>query len=168
MVMKIFIVVTVLAAIFLLITPTISNMDKGAVTGDHRATAAPFQDGSYLGKLAARQAQPAHVDTGRWATAADRKSFADGYTAAYDEALAHMVQQKASDPSNVAAAAYKDGLYFGKRDAELHRPANLASVRWAQSQNEESFVLGYRQAYADATNSWFAKAKGTSQTWLIR
>jgi basic membrane lipoprotein Med (substrate-binding protein (PBP1-ABC) superfamily) len=162
-VMKLFIVVTVLAAIFLLITPTISNMDKGAVTDHHHATDAAFQDGTYLGKLAARQAQPAHVATGRWATAADRKSFADGYAAAYDEALAHMLQQKTSDLSNLAAAAYRDGLYFGTRDAEQHRPANITSVRWAQSQNEESFVLGYRQAYANATNSWFAKAKGTSQ-----
>jgi uncharacterized protein with FMN-binding domain len=166
--MKLFIVVTVLAAIFLLTTPAISNMDKGADTDDHHATEAPFQDGTYLGKLAARQAQPAHVATDRWATTADRKSFADGYTAAYDEALAHLLQQKTSDPSNVAAAAYKDGLYFGRRDAEQHRPADITSVRWAQSQNEESFVLGYRQAYANATNSWFAKAKGTSQAWLIQ
>jgi basic membrane lipoprotein Med (substrate-binding protein (PBP1-ABC) superfamily) len=161
--MKIFIVVTVLAAIFLLITPTSSNKDKGAVTDDHHATDAAFQDGAYLGKLAARQAQPAHVATGRWATPADRKSFADGYTAAYDEALAHMLQQKTSDLSNVAAAAYRDGLYFGQRDAEQHRPANITSVHWAQAQNEESFVLGYRQAYANVMNSWFARAKGTSQ-----
>ncbi|MGA8273278.1 MAG: hypothetical protein WB919_17075, partial [Candidatus Sulfotelmatobacter sp.] len=153
--MKTFIVVTVLAAIFFfLITQTISNMDKGTVTDDHHATDTAFQDGTYLGKLAARQAIPAHVDTGRWATAADRKSFADGYTAAYDEVLARMLQQKASDPSNVTAAAYRDGLYLGKRDAEDHRPADITSVRWAQSQNEESFVLGYRQAYANATNSW--------------
>jgi hypothetical protein len=41
------------------------------------------------------------IATGRWATAVDRKSFADGYTAAYDEALAHMLQQKTSDLSNV-------------------------------------------------------------------
>jgi basic membrane lipoprotein Med (substrate-binding protein (PBP1-ABC) superfamily) len=156
--MKIFIAATVLAATFLLITPAISNMDKGAVTGDHHATDAAFQDGRYLGKLAARQAQPAYAATGRWATAAERKSFADGYTAAYDEALAHMLLQKTSDLSNVAAAAYRDGLYFGKRDAEQHRPANITSVRWAQSQDEESFVLGYRQAYASATNSWFGKS----------
>jgi basic membrane lipoprotein Med (substrate-binding protein (PBP1-ABC) superfamily) len=166
--MKILIVVTVLAATFLLITSTISNMDKIAVTDDYHATDAAFQDGTYLGKLAARQAQPANVATSRWATAADRKSFADGYTAAYDEALAHMFQQKTSDLSNVAAAAYGDGLYFGNRDAEQHQPANVTSVRWAQSQNEESFVLGYRQAYAKATNSWFAKAKGTSQAWMNR
>jgi hypothetical protein len=166
--MKIFIVVTVLVAIFLLITPPISNMEKGAASGDHHATDAAFQDGVYLGMLAAQQAQPAHVATGRWATAADRKSFADGYTTAYDEALAHLLQKKTSDLGNIAASAYRDGLYFGKRDAEQHRPANITSVRWAQSQNEESFVLGYRQAYANATNSWFAKAKSTSQAWLIQ
>ena len=158
MAMKIFTVVTVLAAIFLLITPTISDMDKGAAAGDRHATDAAFQDGRYLGKLAARKAQPAHATKGRWATASERKSFADGYTAAYDEALAHMLLQKTSDLSNVAAAAYRDGLYFGKRDAEQHRPADITSVRWAQSQDEESFVLGYRQAYASATNSWFGKS----------
>jgi hypothetical protein len=150
--MKIFVVVTLLAATFLLITPAISNMDKVAVANDPHATVAAFQDGAYLGKLAARQAQPAHVATGRWATAADRKSFAEGYTAAYDETLAHTLQQKTSDLSNVAAAAYKDGLNVGKQDAEQHRPANVTSVRWAQSQNEQSFVLGYRQAYANTTN----------------
>lgn len=140
-----------------------SNND--AANGNHASDGA-FQDGTYLGRLAAQRGEAAHIASGRWATAADRKSFADGYAAAYDQALALILEEKLGNQST--GAAYRDGLYLGERDAERGRPEHIASGRWAQSQDRESFVAGYTLAYSDTTATRLEKTNGSSQALLVR
>jgi hypothetical protein len=45
---------------------------------------AAYRDGLYLGALAARTGAPYHPAAGRWAAAADRSAFADGYRQGYN------------------------------------------------------------------------------------
>ena len=132
---------------------------------NHAANAA-FQDGLYLGALAARRAETPHVAFGRWATANDRQSFIDGYTEAYEQTLALMLQEKPHAQNN--NAAYRDGLYLGRLDAEQGRPQQISSGRWAQLHDRESFTAGYRQAYADTAALRVEKVKGTAEATLVR
>ena len=55
---------------------------KNANDSSH-ATSAPFRDGLYQGKLAAKRGDAPRVSTGRWATEADRASFAAGFHQGY-------------------------------------------------------------------------------------
>jgi hypothetical protein len=124
-----------------------------------------FRDGVYVGRLAALRGETPHIASSRWTTDVDRKSFADGYTAAYDLTMAFILEENPTQNNN---AAYRDGLYLGKRDAEQGRSEHISSGRWAQAQDRESFASGYRQAYATTTTERFEKTKGMSQASLIR
>jgi hypothetical protein len=53
-------------------------------------TSAPFRDGLYLGKLAAKQGGGAHIASGRWAAQADRLSFTAGFQQGYQEGSVHL------------------------------------------------------------------------------
>jgi hypothetical protein len=55
------------------------------------ATSAAFQDGMYLGKLAAKNGQPLRIAVGRWSTDQDRASFTDGYERGYIDSLARAI-----------------------------------------------------------------------------
>jgi len=50
-----------------------------------------FQDGLYLGTLAAERGAAPHVAIGRWATVEDRSNFTAGYQQGYSEFLASRV-----------------------------------------------------------------------------
>ena len=52
-----------------------------------RATSAPYRDGLYLGKLAAARGGESHISVGRWASEADRASFAAGFNQGYQNEL---------------------------------------------------------------------------------
>jgi hypothetical protein len=47
------------------------------------ATSAAFRDGLFLGSLAVKRGEPAHLSTGRWANEHDRALFTEGYQQAY-------------------------------------------------------------------------------------
>jgi hypothetical protein len=50
-----------------------------------------FQDGMYLGKLAAENGQPLRLAVGRWSTDQDRASFTAGYERGYIDSLARAI-----------------------------------------------------------------------------
>lgn len=56
-----------------------------ASTSTILASSAPFRDGLYLGRLAARQGKPMHIASGRWAAPGDRNSFVAGFQQGYQE-----------------------------------------------------------------------------------
>jgi hypothetical protein len=56
------------------------------------ATNGAFQDGMYLGKLAAENGQPLRIAVGRWSTDQDRASFTAGYERGYIESLARAIR----------------------------------------------------------------------------
>jgi hypothetical protein len=60
--------------------------------------------------------------------------------------------QPASLDTNVNAAqatnaAFRDGLYLGRLEAERGSESHVASGRWARNQDRISFAAGYQQGY---------------------
>lgn len=115
----------------------------GATVDNGKPTDGAFRDGLYLGNLAAVRHEDRHIAVARWSSASDRQSFASGYERACTEQLAH-------DSSAVAQstnAAYRDGLYQGKLDAEQGRPVHVAVGRWSRTDDRNSYNQGYLQAH---------------------
>jgi hypothetical protein len=50
-------------------------------------------------------------------------------------------------------AAFSDGLYLGKLDAESGRKQHLSIGRWSAAKDRASFVAGYQQGYEQAQNA---------------
>src|SRR5664279_2074261 len=75
-------------------------------------TTASFRDGAYIGKRAADLGEKFHIAIGRWANESDRLNYAAGYESAYN-----LSQAAKSMPSG-DLAAFRDGLYLGKLDAD--------------------------------------------------
>jgi hypothetical protein len=50
-------------------------------------------------------------------------------------------------------AAFSDGLYLGKLDAESGRKQHLSIGRWNTAKDRTSFVAGYQQGYEQAQNA---------------
>ncbi len=120
-----------------------NNISHILTNGDTQSTTAAFRDGLYLGKLAAQSGEAQHVATSRWASEADRKSFADGYQQAY---LANL-QETVAIKTQLTDAAFRDGLYLGQLDAKQGSGQHIASGRWSTDKKRASFVDGYNQAY---------------------
>jgi hypothetical protein len=56
-----------------------------------RASDGAFQDGLYLGRLAAKRGAESHIAIGRWATTESRTSFTAGYQKGFNDVLASRV-----------------------------------------------------------------------------
>jgi hypothetical protein len=121
--------------------------NRSAISSDQALNGA-FTDGVYLGSLAAQRGEAPHIAYGRWSKDTDRKSFSDGYTATYNQTVALMTVAKPLNQNT--QGAYRDGIYLGKLDAEQGRSEHIATGRWAQATDKESFSAGYRESYSDA------------------
>ena len=128
--------------------------EANKMTLNNRANNGAFRDGVYLGTLAAERGETPHVASGRWSAAADRGSFSDGYTLAYERTLTGQVGNDAATPK--IDAAFRDGLYLGKLDAEQGRAAHVTSGRWARADDRVSFAVGYRRAFDEVSRANFS------------
>lgn len=126
---------------------------------------AAFRDGSYLGARDANAGEVPHIALGRWSTEADRRGFIRGYKAAYEQTLIGLDRSKAMIQN--VSAAYRDGLFLGKRDAEQGRLAHVSSGRWGQALDRELFTWGYRQAYLEVIAALELQTQPTSQALLV-
>lgn len=133
-------------------------------TQNDTATNGAYRDGLYLGTLAAEGGELPHIAFGRWSKVSDREAFVAGYKVAYEQTLSGSNRSKELNPNT--SAAYRDGLYLGKRDAEQGHAEHVTSGRWAQLGDRELFASGYRQAYFVETASRLVRAKQTSQASL--
>jgi len=120
-----------------------------------------YRDGLYLGGLAAERGQSPHIAFGRWSKDADRNSFIEGYKGSYERTIMSFNQSKEMKLNT--SAAYRDGLYFGERDAKDDRAEHITSGRWAQPRDRELFALGYRQAYLVETAARLLQTKRAAQ-----
>jgi hypothetical protein len=123
-----------------------------------RTTAAAFRDGAYLGKLAARDRRSRHVSASRWASEADRQSFAAGYERGY---LANLVVEPIAVSPPSIDGAFRDGLYLGKLNAQDGDEQHIASGRWSTGKDRASFIDGYQRAYAESSIARMQPTKGT-------
>jgi hypothetical protein len=110
---------------------------------------AAFRDGLYLGKFAAARGDAAHVATGRWAGDSDRAQFAAGYEQAFGDAAASANAKSGA----TAIAAYRDGLYMGKRDSENGDDPHVAVARWSQASHRAAFTEGYNLGYKNGESA---------------
>ncbi len=62
---------------------------------------------------------------------------------------AHQSQFAGSAVNNPADAAFRDGLFQGRLDAERSRRQHLSIGRWNVDAERRSFVSGYLQAYRE-------------------
>lgn len=51
------------------------------------------------------------------------------------------------ETSSDSNAAFRDGLYLGKLDAQHSRESHLAVGRWAAASDQASFTKGYSTGY---------------------
>lgn len=107
------------------------------------AASVPYQDGLYLGRLAAKNGNLPHVSRGRWSTDKERASFSAGYERGYGTIIAARV--KAAD---AGSAAFQDGLFLGALALKSGERSTISSGRWASTRDQELFEQGYRQAYS--------------------
>lgn len=52
-------------------------------------------------------------------------------------------------PSQATNAAFRDGLYLARVDAESGRAPHLSSGRWATETDRASFIAGYQDGYTE-------------------
>jgi hypothetical protein len=124
-----------------------------------RAMTAAFRDGTYLGKLAARDREPRHLSTSRWSSdEADRQAFAAGYERGYS---ANLVVEPLAVSSQSIDGAFRDGLYLGKLNARDGNEQHMASSRWSAGKDRASFIDGYHRAYAETSTVGMQQASGT-------
>jgi hypothetical protein len=64
--------------------------------------------------------------------------------------------------NNSADAAFRDGLFQGRLDAERSRRQHLSIGRWSVDADRRSFVSGYLQAYREM---YARGASGSPQAW---
>lgn len=67
-----------------------SHGRQSSIVAVSHATSAPFRDGLYLGKLAAKRGGESHISIGRWTTEADRASFTAGFQQGYHDGLVRV------------------------------------------------------------------------------
>ena len=128
------------------------------VSDQNRTMTAAFRDGAYLGKLAAQDRESRHVAASRWASEADRQSFAAGYERGYSSNL--IVESLAVSPPSIDGA-FRDGLYLGKLTARDGNEQHIASGRWSTVKDRSSFIDGYHRAYAENSAASRQQARGT-------
>jgi hypothetical protein len=159
-------IVLVTAMIF---TAVLRQGSTSPTVANGEATNAAFRDGLYLGNRAATSDEIPHVALGRWSTTSDRQSFADGYDRAYAEQTAKASPQ-VPGPTNTGPtnAAYRDGLYQGKLDAEQGRPIHIALGRWSRAEDRNSFDQGYRQAHETVVAARAEGLRHLPQASLLR
>jgi hypothetical protein len=77
------------------------------------ASNAAYQDGMYLGRLAARSGSGPHISALRRSAGEDRASFSAGYELGYSERMA-----ASRDAAHATSAAFRDGLFLGSLAAK--------------------------------------------------
>lgn len=71
----------------------VSSIDPMTMTADFtRAASAPYQDGLYLGSLAAKQGKGFRISAGRWRTKEELEAFGDGYRSGFSTAAFQMAE----------------------------------------------------------------------------
>lgn len=62
----------------------------------------------------------------------------------------HAKQVNIVDATQETNAAFRDGLYLGKLDAEDDRKVRPSIGRWSEPKDRASFLAGYQRGYEEA------------------
>src|SRR6266550_4226740 len=91
-----------LAAAAMIQNGRVSNVLQSSTVDASHTTTGPFRDGLYLGKLAAERGAVPHISSGRWATEADRASFAAGFQQGYHDGRARRTSKASENTADTA------------------------------------------------------------------
>lgn len=58
-----------------------------------------------------------------------------------------------ADRFRATDGAYRDGLFIGHLDRSHGQPHHLASGRWNNSADRQSFIAGYEQGYSEQVSN---------------
>lgn len=108
-------------------------------------TSSAYQDGIYLGGMAAKNGEVPHVTSARWSADKDRALFGAGYEQGYTDIL--MARK---DTASVTSAAFRDGLFLGSQAVQRGEPSPPSVGRWTTAADRALFEEGYQQAYTHA------------------
>jgi hypothetical protein len=75
----------------------------------------------------------------------------------------HRSQVVAGNVNQQTDAAFRDGLFLARLDAEHGRKPHLASGRWSTDADRRSFVTAYLQAYREMQGGAPSEQFGSSQ-----
>src|SRR5258707_2157585 len=75
----------------------------------------------------------------------------------------HRSHVVASNVNKRTDAAFRDGLFLARLDAEHGRKPHLATGRWSTDADRRSFVSAYLQTYREMQGSAAAEQLGSSQ-----
>ena len=78
------------------------------------------------------------------------------FTAADDHGLVNITVQQ-------NGAAFRDGMYLGKLDAESGRKPHLTASRWTNPADRSAFLTGYESVYGKVGNAY--AASDSSAEW---
>jgi hypothetical protein len=126
-----------------------------------KASNEAFRDGISSATQDAQRGEEPHFVLAHWSTQADQAAFVEGYKVAYERTLPVFEQDM-----TLASAAYCDGLYVGKLDAQQGREAHAGVGRWSEQQDKELFASGYRRAYLE-TVAALVQNHPASQTVVV-
>jgi hypothetical protein len=77
--------------------------------------------------------------------------------------VAAVVHYPESNVGGPTEAAFRDGLFLGRLDAEHGRKPHLSTGRWSVEADRRLFVSGYLQAYGEI----FRAAEDEPQAWQL-
>ncbi len=64
-------------------------------------------------------------------------------------------------------AAFRDGMYLAKLDAESGRKPHLIASRWTNSSDRSAFLAGYESVYGRVGNAYATDTTGNSNSQLV-
>jgi hypothetical protein len=70
-------------------------------------------------------------------------------TAIFAPAVLHNIHASTGDMNNQTNAAFRDGLFLARLDAEQGRKPHLMSGRWSSDGDRRLFIAAYLQAYRE-------------------
>src|SRR5260370_19741182 len=84
-------------------------------------------------------------------------------TAIFATVALHRSQVVAGNVNKQTDAAFRDGLFLARLDAEHGRKPHLTSGRWSTDADRRSFVSAYLQAYREMQGGAVSEQLGSSQ-----
>jgi hypothetical protein len=75
----------------------------------------------------------------------------------------HYSRSDVGGPTGPTDAAFRDGLFLGRQDAEHGRKPHLSTGRWSADSDRRLFVSAYLQAYGEM----FGASGNEPRTWQL-
>ena len=76
------------------------------------------------------------------------------------------VRERASHSARATDAAFRDGLFLAKLDAQNGRQPHIATGRWSTTADRASFTAGYQQGYREFSEAHGGQSRKPTESKL--